>query len=55
MGIGEEIEIKGIDNLFNNIITENFPSFMKERVIQVQDALRTQNKQDQKETHPHVL
>jgi hypothetical protein len=43
MGIeeGEEIQTKGIDNVFNNIIAENFPKLEKERDIQVQEAFRT--------------
>jgi hypothetical protein len=33
MGVdeGEEIQTKGIDNLFNKIIAENFPKLEKER------------------------
>jgi hypothetical protein len=31
MGVeGEEIQTKGIDNLFSRIIAENFPNLMKE-------------------------
>jgi hypothetical protein len=48
----EEIQTKGIDNLFNRIIAENFPNFKKERVIQVQETYRTPNCQDQKEIPP---
>jgi hypothetical protein len=57
MGIEEEvIQIMGIDNLFNNIITENFPNLMENRVIQVKEAFRTPNKQDQKRNRPtHVI
>jgi hypothetical protein len=52
MGIeeGGEIQTKGIDNLFNTIIAENFPNLEKERVTQVQEVYRTPNGQDQKET-----
>jgi hypothetical protein len=32
---GEEVQTKGIDNLFNRIIAENFPNLKKERVTQV--------------------
>jgi hypothetical protein len=43
MGIdeGEQIQTKGLDNLFNNIIAENFPNFEKGRDIQVQEFYRT--------------
>jgi hypothetical protein len=50
MGIeeGEEMQTEGIDNLFNRVIADNFPNLKKERVIQVQEACRTPNCQDQK-------
>jgi hypothetical protein len=52
MGIeeGEVIQTKGLDNLFNKIIAENFPSL--KRVIQVQEAYRTTNCQAQKRNTP---
>jgi hypothetical protein len=43
MGIEEEIQTKGTDDLYNTIIAENFPNLQKERVIQVQEAYRTTN------------
>jgi hypothetical protein len=56
MGIEEEgIQIMGIDNLFNNIITENFPNLTENRVIQVKEAFRTPNKQDQKRNTPTYI
>jgi hypothetical protein len=52
MGVeGEEIQMKGIDNLFNRIIAEKFPNLKKERVTQVQEAYRTLNHPDQKKKH----
>jgi uncharacterized coiled-coil protein SlyX len=47
---GEEVQIKGIDNLFNRIIAENFLNFKKERVNQVQEAYRTPTDRTKKET-----
>jgi phosphatidate phosphatase PAH1 len=43
MGIeeGEEVQTKGIHNIFNKIITENFPNLEKVMPIQVQEASRT--------------
>jgi hypothetical protein len=40
MGIeeGEEVQAKGIHNIFNKIITENFPNLEKTMLIQVQEA-----------------
>jgi hypothetical protein len=53
MGVeGEEIQTKYTDNLFNRIIAENFLNLNKERVIQVQEAYRTSNHQDQKRNTP---
>jgi hypothetical protein len=52
---GEEMQTNGIDNLFNNIIPENFPKLEKERDIQVQEAYRTPNHQDQKGKSPRHL
>jgi hypothetical protein len=51
---GEEVQTKGIDNLFNKIIAENFPNLEKERVIQVQEAYRTPNCQDKIGTPPDI-
>jgi chromosome segregation ATPase len=49
MGIeeGEEVQAKGIRNIFNKIITENFPKLEKVLPIQVQEASRTPNRLDQ--------
>jgi hypothetical protein len=40
MGIeqGEEVQAKGICNIFNKIITKNFPNLVKAMPIQVQEA-----------------
>jgi hypothetical protein len=48
MGIeGEEVQAKGIDNIFNKIITENFLNLEKLMPIKVQEASRTPNRLDQ--------
>jgi hypothetical protein len=51
MGIeeGEEVQAKGICNIFNKIITE-FPNLEKTLPIQVQEASRTPNRLDQNRT-----
>jgi hypothetical protein len=43
MGIeeGEEVQGKGICNICNKIITENFPNLKKVLLIQVEEASRT--------------
>jgi hypothetical protein len=38
----EEVQAKGIHNIFNKIITENFPNLEKTMPIQVQEASRNQ-------------
>jgi hypothetical protein len=57
MGIeeGEEVQAKGICNIFNKIITEYFPNLEKVLPIQVQEASRTPNRLDQNRTCPQHL
>jgi hypothetical protein len=58
MGIEEEEEVhtKGIFNIFNKIITENFPNLEKVLPIEVQEAFRTPNRLDQNRTSPwHII
>jgi uncharacterized coiled-coil protein SlyX len=52
MGIeeGEEIQTKGIDNLFNRIIAENFPNLKK--VTQVRKLTEHQTIRTKTKTHP---
>jgi hypothetical protein len=38
---GKEVHAKGIHNIFNKIIAENFPDLEIELPIQVQEATRT--------------
>jgi chromosome segregation ATPase len=53
---GEEVQAKGICNMFNKIITENFPNLEKVLSIQVQEASRTPNRLDQNRTSPrHII
>jgi hypothetical protein len=54
MGIeeGEEVQEKGMHNIFNKIITGNFPNLEKTMPIQVQKASRTPNSPEQIRTTP---
>jgi chromosome segregation ATPase len=54
MGIeeGEEEQAKGINNIFDKTITENFPNLEKTMPIQVPGASRTPNRLDQNRTTP---
>jgi hypothetical protein len=53
---GEEVQAKGIHNIFNKIITENFTNLRKPLHIQVQESSRTPNRLDQKRTSPqHII
>jgi hypothetical protein len=45
---GEEVQPKGIENIFNKIIAQNFPNLEKEIVIRVQEDFKTPNRHDQK-------
>jgi hypothetical protein len=58
MGIeeGEEVQEKGIHNIFNKIITENFPNLEKTMPIQVQEGSSTPNRLEQNRTTPqHII
>jgi chromosome segregation ATPase len=58
MGIeeGEEVHAKGMCNIFNKIITENFPNLEKDIPIQMQEASRTPNRPDQNRNTPrHII
>jgi hypothetical protein len=58
MGIveGEEVQAKGMRNIFNKIITEIFPNLEKTMPIQIQEAYRTPNRLDQNRTNPqHII
>jgi hypothetical protein len=52
----EEVQAKGMSNIFNKIIIENFPNLEKTMPIQVQKASRTPNGLNQKRTTPqHII
>jgi hypothetical protein len=38
---------KGIENIFNKIVAENFPNLEK-KIFQIEEAFRTQDRHDQK-------
>jgi hypothetical protein len=46
------VQAKGMHNIFNKIITENFPNLEKSMPIQVQEASRTPNRLDKNRTTP---
>jgi hypothetical protein len=53
---GEEVQAKVMCNIFNKIITENFPNLEKLTLIQMQEASRTPNRCDQNRTIPwHII
>jgi hypothetical protein len=43
---GEEVQVKGMSNIFNKIITENFQNLEKSMPTQMQDASITPNRPD---------
>jgi chromosome segregation ATPase len=52
----EEVQGKGICNIFNKIITENFSNLEKTMPIQVQEVSRTPNRFEQNRTTPqHII
>jgi hypothetical protein len=44
----EDSQFKGLVNIFNKIIEENFPNPKKAMPIDIQEAYRTPNRMDQK-------
>jgi hypothetical protein len=45
---GTEKQTKGIQNLFNEIIAENFPNLGNDMDIQIQEAFKPPDRHDQK-------
>jgi hypothetical protein len=56
MGITEEEELqaKGMHNIFNKIVTENFPNLENAMLIQVHEASRTPKRLDQNRLHHDI-
>jgi hypothetical protein len=54
MGIeeGEEVQAKGMHNIFNKIIIKYFPNLEKTTLIHVQEASKTLDRLDQNRTTP---
>jgi hypothetical protein len=48
----EGVQAKGIHDIFNKIIAENFPNLEKDIPIKVQEASRTPNRHNQNRTSP---
>ena len=57
IGVTErEKKKKGDKNVFDEIMTENFPNLKKETDIQIQEAERVQNKMNPKRSTPrHIV
>jgi hypothetical protein len=53
--IKEEMQARGIHNIVNETIAENFPNLEKKLSIQVQEAGRTLNRLDQNRTLHSIL
>jgi hypothetical protein len=52
----EEVQARGICDIVNKIITENFPHVKKVFLIKVHEASRTPNRLDQNTTSPqHII
>uniref|UniRef100_A0A8D2DI61 L1 transposable element RRM domain-containing protein n=1 Tax=Sciurus vulgaris TaxID=55149 RepID=A0A8D2DI61_SCIVU len=53
---GTEIQTKAMNNLFNEIISENFPNMKNEMENQIQEAYRTTNAQNHNRSTPrHII
>jgi hypothetical protein len=51
----EEVQAKGICNIFNEIISENFPNLEKDSPIKVQEASKTPNRLDKNNNSPRHI
>ena len=49
---GKELQLKGPENIFNKIIEENFLNLKKDIPMKIQEAYRTPNRLDQKNSIP---
>jgi archaeosine-15-forming tRNA-guanine transglycosylase len=49
---GEEVQAKGMHNIFNKIITKTIPNLEKTMPIRVQEASRTPKRFEQNRTTP---
>ena len=53
---GEELQLKGPENIFNKIVEENFPNLKKDIPMKAHEAYRTPNRLDQKKSpHPIII
>ena len=53
---GGEEEEQGVENLFEKVMMENFPSLMREKVTQIQETQRVPSKRNPKKpTSRHII
>ena len=56
IGITEEVEEQGIENLFEKVMMENIPNLMREKVTQIQETQRVPIKRNPKRpTARHII
>jgi hypothetical protein len=48
----KDSQLKGLGNIFNKIIVDNFPNLKKKMPINIQEAYRTPNRLAQKKITP---
>jgi hypothetical protein len=53
IGVDEnkDFQLKGLANIFNKLIEENFPNVKKQMPMNIQEAYRTPNRLDQKRNY----
>ena len=51
----EDFQIKGPVNIFNNIIEENLHNLKKEMPMNIKEAYRTPNRQDQRRNYSRQI
>ena len=56
IGIPAGEEEQGVENLFEKVMMENFPSLMREKVTQIQESQRVPSKRNPKRpTARHII
>ena len=51
----EEVQLKSTENIFNELIEENFPNLKKDMCMKIPDAYTTPNRLDQKKSPHHII
>ena len=51
----EDFQLKGPVNILNKIIEENFPNLKREMPMNIEEAYRTPNRDQKRNSSPHIV